>query len=42
MKTCDFKALTAYENLKHDEKAQDANDMQTISVLYLTQLEATP
>ena len=33
MKTCRFRAWIAREKLKLDEKTQDADDMQTISVL---------
>ena len=42
MKTCDFRASAASEKLKQDAQTQVADAIQSMSVLYMAQLEAIP
>ena len=35
-----FRAIITNQKLKRNERRQDADDMQSFSVLYMTQLEA--
>ena len=39
MKTCGFKASVTNEKLKRDAEKQLADSLQTMSVLYMSQLE---